>query len=415
MKIEWYLMLKNTKLVSFREMCPGIVGTRYSTHGLYTYPAQLIPQIPYYFFKQVKKPKHDSIVLDPFCGTGTVMVEAMHNGWNSVGIEINPVTALVAKVKATPYEASKLKNSFEKVKELYKGSKTDYTPPSFDNLNFWFTEKTTFELAKIKASIEGIENELIRDFFDVAFASIIKDSSRADPRIYVPVLPKKGLRKRRCSPWTLFKVKVETNIKKMKEFKGYVGNNSCDCQIVCGDCREVEKNFGQIDMIITSPPYISAQKYVRSTRLEAYWLGFSKDFQIDIDHKTIGSESITKSDYVTFQPTGINDLDELLCDVRSSDPVRAGIANKYFMDIKEVMEKMYFLLSSNGICVVVIGNSTLRGREVNTNEFLVKIAEGAGFELENIMLDKIVSKGLMTKRNKTAGSIDAEWVCVFKK
>ncbi len=214
-------MLENKNLVSFREMCPEVGGTRYSTHGLYPYPAKLIPHIPYYFLSQIRRKSSDSKVLDPFCGTGTVMVEALHNGWNSVGIEINPVTALVAKVKTTTLSIAELEKTYNFLKESCKVEKDkDCALPSFENLGFWFTKRTIIELAKINECIQTIDNDAIRDFFKVTFASIIKDASRADSKIYVPVLPKKGLRKRKPNPWTLFRSNAEANIRSMQEFSG---------------------------------------------------------------------------------------------------------------------------------------------------------------------------------------------------
>jgi DNA modification methylase len=402
--------------VSFRELCPEISGTQFSTHGLYSYPAQLIPQIPYYFLQNIEKRIHDSFVLDPFCGTATVMIEAMHSGWNSIGIEINPVTALAAKVKITPLKRVALEDTFRLLKRLYRETQSRfYDLPSFENLSYWFTEKTIMEMAKIRSCIQTITDDDIRDFFKATFASIIKDASRADSKIYVPVLPKKGLRKRKPSPWKLFKLKSQANIQRMQNFEKTLGKNKPKCQIICKDFIELERTWQDIEIIISSPPYISAQKYVRSTRLEAYWLGFTKEYQLDINRKTIGTERMKKSDCLNLEPTGIEELDQLLNEVHVFDPIRAGITNKYFLDMKKAIKKMYAVLSSGGSCILIIGNSTLRGRKIRTNEFIKTMCEDAGFKLEKIMLDKIVSKGLMTKRNKTAGSIDYEWVLEMRK
>lgn len=409
-------MLDNVTPVSFRELCPEMSGTRFSTHRLYSYPAKLIPQIPHYFFRERRKSNCRSTVLDPFCGAGTVMVEAMHSGWNSYGVEVNPVAALVAKVKTTPVRITELEDSFRMICGLYqKRKRKEYDLPSFVNLRYWFTERTIQELAKIKECLQSIRNSNVYDFFMVTFASIIKDVSRADSRIYVPVLPKKGFRRRKMDPWNLFKMRVKANINSMREFSGLIKNSRPRCQIICDDFRAADRDWQEVDLVITSPPYISAQKYVRSTRLEAYWLGYTKDYQLEINKKTIGSERITKSDYTKINRTGLEDLDILVEEVYKSDPTRAGIINKYFHDMRDIIGKIYRILDSGGTFVLVVGNNTVRGREVRTNEFISSLCEQAGFVLERIMLDRILSRGLMTKRNTTAGLIHHEWILVMRK
>lgn len=410
--------MENVTLVSFRELCPEMVGTRFSTHRLYSYPAQLIPQIPYYFLKEIPKTNGNSTVLDPFCGTGTVLVEAMHSGRASLGVEVNPVTALVAKVKTTPMAVPKLEENLRQITNLYKSiKKIEYQKPSFENLEFWFTEKTINKLQRIKYCIDTLKSEDndTYDFFKACFASIIKDVSRADPRIYVPVLPRKGLRKRKKDAWTLFRFRAECNIKSMRKFLILAKSKVKNSQVICEDFMKVKRDWEGIDLIITSPPYISAQKYVRSTRLEAYWLGFTKEKQLDTSKRTIGSERITKSDYQKIRHVGINDLDSLVDEIHALDPVRAGIVNKYFHDMRKAIQKMYNVLNSGGKCVIVIGNNTAKGREVKTSEFIKSLSKETGFCVEKIMVDKILSRGLMTKRNRTAGLIENEWIITLRK
>ena len=355
-------------------------------------------------------------VLDPFCGTGTVMVEAMHSGWNSIGVEINPIAALVAKVKTTPLPIKTLEDGLGSICQSYREvAETEFDIPSFDNLHYWFTERTIEELAKIKTCIDMIPDEDTRDFFKVVFASIVKDVSRADPRIYVPVLPKKGRRRRKCSPWVLFNWRAKESIGSMREFIGLIKNSNAHCHVICDDFNTMKTEGQDIDMIITSPPYISAQKYVRSTRLEAYWLGQPRNHQLEISRLTIGSESRATIDHAKIDNTGLEDLDILIEQIHGSDPVRAAIVQRYFKDMENAIAKMHRVLRTKGTCIIVIGENTVKGKKVKTNEFIYRMCEEAGFSLEKVMLDKILSRGLMTKRNKTAGMIENEWVLIMRK
>jgi len=406
----------NVISVSFRELCPEIKGTKFSTHRLYSYPGKMIPQIPHFFLKEKQNENGKITVLDPFCGTGTVMVEALHSGCNSIGVEINPIAALAAKVKTTPIPIERLEDGLRLIRQSYEEiEKGEFIPSFFENLHYWFTQRTIEELSKIEACIELIKDNEVRDFFKVVFASIVKDASRADPRIYVPVLPRKGRRKRKCNPWTLFDSRAKEGIRGMEEFLGLTKNPVAHCQVICNDFRTVKTEGQDINMIITSPPYISAQKYVRSTRLEAYWLGQTKENQLDTSEKTIGSERISNVECSKIDYTGIENLDILIEEIHHSDPERAGIVGRYFKDMETAILRMYDILCKKGTCVIVIGENTAKGKQVKTNEFICGICEEAGFSLEKVMCDRILSRGLMTKRNKTAGLIEHEWVLIMRK
>ena len=405
--------MTTTRWVSFRDACPQIPNSRYSTHAFHSYPAQLIPHIPYYFLKTIDR-DGDSLLFDPFCGTGTVLVEAMHNGWDSVGVEINPVAALIAKVKTTPVYKESLEIGLEKIARSYDDKSGNFNTPDFQNIHYWFRNEDISKLAKIKFCIDCLDNPDVRDLYKVTFSSIIKDVSKADPRIYVPVLPNDGYVKKRFDAWDLFRKKSLDNINKMQEFVKLAKNNTT-CRIFNENIMNFEKSQCKPDLVITSPPYISAQKYVRSTRLEAYWLGYTKNQQLDINRKTIGTERIAKEYYSKISSTGLDDLDSFVVKIFDSDPIRAAIVSKYFNDMTRVIRKVYTILNSGGKCIFVVGNNTVKGYKVQTSEYIAKICQQQGFSLEKVMVDKILSRALMTKRNTTANLINYEWVLVMRK
>ena len=84
------------------------------THNFHPYAAKFIPQIPAYFVENYSAA--GDIVLDPFCGSGTTLVEARINGRNTIGYDINPLSVLMTRVKATPLS----KNESDKVSEISK-------------------------------------------------------------------------------------------------------------------------------------------------------------------------------------------------------------------------------------------------------------------------------------------------------
>ena len=403
-------------LVSFRELCPEIIGTRYSTHLLHSYPAQLIPQIPYYFLHEVSKKKRQISVLDPFCGAGTVLVEAMHNGQNSIGIDINPLAALIAKVRTTVIPKEELEAGLDNLVKSFNETNADETEePVFQNIDYWFDNETKHELSKIKFCIDKIAKGDVSDFFKVIFSSMIKDVSKADPRIYVPVLPKKKYKVNTPNPWRLFNARARNGISAMERFSKLIGDRKISCEVVCADLKNYDLPHEEFDLIITSPPYICAQRYVRSTRLEAYWLGYDRNYQLETNKETIGTERIFLEYYSEFHKTGNRELDFVLKKIYAKNRLRASIASKYFTEMRDILENLYMALKVNGRFVLIVGSNTVVKNLVNTNKILMDMSKKIGFSVERIMVDKIISRGLMTRRNKTANIIDDEWVIQMRK
>jgi len=344
------------------------------------------------------------------------MVEAMHKGWNSVGVDINPVAALTAKVKTTAIRKEVLEEELESITDLFNELKGDEVElPEFQNRDYWFNKRNAQILAKIKDCISAISDRDIADFYKVVFSSIIKDSSNADPRIYVPVLPRAEYRVDVPDPWHLFIAKARKNIKSLGEFSKTISNPKTSCDVYCEDIMDFEVDLPNVDLVISSPPYISAQKYVRSTRLEAYWLGYDKNKQLETNKKSIGTEMVSKRYIAEMHCTGLRDLDCILRKIYEKNRERAGVTSKYFIEMKTVLKKIFSMLGPKGIFVLVVGSNTVVNYKLKTFKFLMDMCEVVGFSVERIMIDRIISRGLMTRRNKTAGMIDHEYVIQMRK
>jgi len=77
------------------------------THGIHPYPAKMVPQIAREIIRRFTKEK--ALVLDPFCGSGTVLLEALIAGRNGIGIDTNPLACLIARAKTTVLDNSEIK------------------------------------------------------------------------------------------------------------------------------------------------------------------------------------------------------------------------------------------------------------------------------------------------------------------
>lgn len=441
------------QLVSFREWCQEWEWARRSdvyTHLMHSYPAKLLAYIPIVFLTSSLISAKDR-VMDCFAGTGTVLLECLVHQFtprNCYGVEINPLARLIAKVKTTPLQLKQLEVLSTKLYQFIIA--TPKAPiPEFKNRDFWFRPAAQEDLARIRYSIETLDmSPDERDFFRVCLSAIIRDMSRADPDVAPPVLfnpekfpPKRQAeirrllwKKQRANALELFKVKVLSNLRRMKDFSGRMGEiDRAKSSIVWDDACEIKMGryveAGKIDktgarvlansvgMVITSPPYMAAQKYIRTTRLELSWLGLASEDEIQqLNNSIIGAERVPFEEKRELIPVDNSTADSLLKRVYRSNPERAAIASRYFRTMRHALRSIHRALKPEGICVLVVGNNTLDGYAVPNHRLLSEIAaENNMFATDLILRDPIRSRGLITKRHDTAGVIDDEYVIILRK
>ena len=167
-------------------------------------------------------------------------------------------------------------------------------------------------------------------------------------------------------------------------------------------------------MIITSPPYLSAQKYVRSTKLELLWLGMASDTELsELNKQTIGTERVSLKN--EKQEFGITVIDNLLTKLEKISKERMLITYEYFKNMIQVFPECYRLLKNNGFMILVVGNNKICNLTVNTSQLLIELAIKSSFEVVFVLRDEIKGRGMITKRHGTGGLIKDEFVIVLKK
>jgi hypothetical protein len=170
-----------------------------------------------------------------------------------------------------------------------------------------------------------------------------------------------------------------------------------------------------VPLIITSPPYGSAQKYVRAMSLSLNWLGLAGPEELtSIEAKTIGREHLPG-----YVPTKHEPLprayETLLKKVDRTNPARARITRQYLLDLRSAVREIARVTCKGGRIVFIVGNNLVSGRPLQTDKFIASMLDECGLSLEMFLHDKIKSRGLMTKRNATASVIAHESVIVFHK
>jgi hypothetical protein len=422
--------------ISFRDLFPNMNRLERYTHLIHTYPAKLLPHIPYFFLNNNYFSQEGDVVLDPFCGTGTVLLEANLAKRNALGADANPLARKIAIVKTQKINVQKLTKILELLlhqAKLYK--KVEF--PDVRNRTFWFPEKTQVQLAKIRRAIDELPNGKYKSFFEVCFSNCIKKVSYADPRIAVPVKLNPDRFEKDSEQYNKIKKRL-LDLNSLNVFEKYrsicseniirIDTLSClsddvSSKIISENARVLTESINKrtlikdesIDMIITSPPYAGAQKYIRSSSLNLGWLGLTeKDDLKSLDKKNIGRENYLSTELKKIK-TNIQSADKLLDTLFKKNKLRAYIVGNYLIEMKTALDESIRVLKNGGYMVIVVGNNKVCEMEFNTQEYLTEYIQSKGLKLQFKLIDDIKSYGLMTKRNKTADIISREWILVFKK
>jgi DNA modification methylase len=425
-----------------------------TAHGIYPYSGRIYPYIPLVLLsvKELCSPKGK--ILDPFAGSGTILLESLINPYykrSAIGIEINPMGRLISKVKTTPLDQEIVNDKKDKLINDFEVTRTDLLEiPRSNQHIFWYSNKGLKELAKLKYCINNLKNDDYKDFFWLNFAFLARKISRADPYIPPAVLLKpykyenspKKINKINESIQTsknpdvirLFSDLVIENAKKIAFLDNFqeITEHKKSSRIIWDDAREMRygtlQNAGKldrtkskkipknsIDLIITSPPYLTAQKYIRASMLEILWLEDVLDEKrIEIEKHSIGTELVSLNN-VCFKEIGITNIDELVRETSLISKQRAVEVFQYFKDMKIVIEEMHWILKKGCYAVLIVGNNKVAGKTIETYRYLELLGNNCGFLTELILKDPIRSRGMITKRHGNGGLIKDEYVLVLKK
>ena len=413
-------------------------NTQYMSHGLHPYPARMIPQIAKRLISRYSSPRNT--VLDPFCGSGTVLVEsrlAAGGGRNSFGVDINPLACLLAKVKSNPINPIILKNFWKdaetklikRTKEAYKKLGLKNTPEFSDvNISYWFKPSVIIELAAIKqfldSSIKGkrIKNyKHLHDFFSVCFSATVRGVSKTRPREFkLYRLPPQKLKKYRPSALPTFIKRVEDSIERMEKFynKSYKNVFSISLEDDARELHGLEKRLddNRIDLIVTSPPYGDSPTtvaYGQFTRYPLLWLGYDKKKVYELDKLGLGGQ---KKPEVALNS---NTLDNTLRKIAKKDEERAEITRSFFTDMYKCLDQMYRILKEGncrkkGYCCIVMGNRTVSKIRVPTDRITVELGKNLGFK-HILTIQREIQNKTIPLRNVFTKTMTQENVIILRK
>ena len=436
-------------------------STRYSAHGLHEYRGKFNPQVVRAIGNMLNL-SEGAWVLDPFCGSGTTLLECAHSGWNAVGIDLNPLGVFISNAKivashASPEELSSVTEGLterlrarigtldperewsEPEKELLAGGKWTEALPNFDYLSAWFPRSVLAQIVAIISEINVSVPASMRAIFLVVASDILRDVSYQDPG---------DLRiRRRKNPhanYPAISIYLERLRRKIKavtsaynvidpydsEQAAFVGDSRLSLEWIKGRCPNMSPPL--FDAAITSPPYATALPYIDTQRLSLCLLGLaSSDNIMRLDRRMMGTREmldskrreldsqINDAECVSLGKSATSLCKRMIETVSSSDGFRRrnmpALIYSYFQDMALALCNVKEMLKPSGIFALIVGsNRTILGGNsitIDTPRLLADTASSHGWEVAEIIELNTYQRYDVHQRN----SIKTESLVLLKK
>lgn len=377
-------------------------ATRYSAHGIHEYKGKFNPQIVHTLLN-IMEATSNSIILDPFCGSGTTLLESSLLGYKSVGYDINPLAVFIAntKQKSLNIEPADILDAWNTIsKKVANADAINWENKEKDEerleyLEKWFPEKTLIQIENLRLCINNLDKD-IKDILLVIISNNLRDYSNQEPGDL-------RIRKRKSD---FPEVELLEKIKKDVESYSLKLAKSKDVQEhIAGIGKAYLKDNTKdsfnckVDIAITSPPYATALPYIDTQRLSLVWLGLTEPKEImSLERTLTGTRELRKSEINSLileirenkrklPPHLSNYINMLQNSLSSTDGFRRqavpALLYNYFSDMRDMFKNVSDQLKKNGKFALVVGtNSTTLGGQkfvIDTPEWLVYIAESLGW------------------------------------
>ena len=382
--------------------------TKEYTHCLHNYPAMMIPQIVRELLNQYGTP--NGWLLDPYCGTGTSLVEASIFGMNGVGCDINPLVRLIATTKTTPISLREIKRHAadlcSSIQQVEQSGDVPFVPiPDVLNLEYWFSKEVTRHLSFIRGCINAIEAEAVRSFFWVAFSETVRECSytrNGEFKLYR--MPAQKMEIFKPDVFGIFQGKL---IRNQQGLEAYLSKRK-DVEIFVSSKNTANRELPEtqplkgFDLIITSPPYGDSQTtvaYGQFSRLSADWIGLRDSRKVD----RISMGGSKKKSRLCDSP-----VDSAIAEIRAADEKRASQVEAFYIDLERSINSTARMLAESSTICYVVGNRRVKGVTLPTDEFIISAFGKHGFSHKETIVRNIPNKRMPKKNSPSnvAGKTD---------
>lgn len=450
--------------------------TKELTHSIHNYPAIMVYPISRNIIKIVKKYQKIENILDPFMGSGTVLLEALLAGAKNVyGNDLNPLAYKISKAKTTVITddlliikeklIDRVEYKYEEYRDILNNvgkhverlgyditakvsdkdnwgarapeilnkylseNDKELTIPEIRNMGFWFVPKCAIELELIKREIIKIDDSDIRDYFMIAFSETTRlVSNRRNGEFKMYRMQAEKVKKYNPNVKEEFLKILDINITKMMELSKRVKHNAhTSVKLALDDASKLSAvPEDSIDLVVTSPPYGDSRTtvaYGQFSRVSLQWCDYeqlSYKEIIDIDKNLMGGTAYKKGFSFDLKSETLKSaLDKILEDEKNLE--RAGDVYSFYKDMEKILEAVTKKCRENSYQFWVVGNRTVKKVQLPTDKILVELGMGIGLK-HVTTLGRTISNKVMPSENsptnevgKKVKTMNEELIVVFRK
>lgn len=336
------------------------------------------------------------LILDPFAGAGTTLIESKLEGRNAVGFEINPLLHFVNQTSLHwDLDASVVSRELDRISKEFSIASTitfdelaahDLLVPPIHNPTRWWRPDVIVSLLVLKRSILSTVNPEVREFLRLAFAGVL-----------VPDLTNVTLGKLQLHFINRDKDKIDVLASYLLHARRMHADlialqqtpqpGEAKCLLQDATNLTSLKLSRSVDAVITSPPYPNRYSYVWNTRPHLYMLDFfsTPKAASDLDKKTIGgtwgtaTSELAKNKVDPYNEVVAQVVEPIVEQIRIHDNLMANYVMHYFNRLTRHIVELQPHLSQNNRLAYVVGNSWIKEVYVETDVLLAEIIERLNF------------------------------------
>ena len=351
-----------------------------ATRTVHPFPARMAPEIALDCIPEANQGEGQRI-LDPMCGSGTVLSVASERGHHSIGVDLDPLAILMTRVATTSIEGLKWDQFCEQIMDAAMADSGTEFPWEDEETNrfaeFWFADQQRKDLTRLSRSIQQMSIEPLRQLAQISLsrtiitkapkASLAADTSHSRPH-----------RIRDTSDYNVFAgfFKAFNDLVRFLKTRKLVGTT----EVYLDDCRSLEcVDTSTIDLVVTSPPYLNAIDYIRGHKLSLIWLGYTISELRDIRSTSIGAERALDRPAEAEAASLIAQIEH-----HASEPslLPLAVLTRYAHDLLLFARQMERVLKPGASLIAVVGNSTIKGNFIRNDSIVEGALKQYGFTTE---------------------------------